>query len=230
MGSLRIHLPAPLRSTGVTRLRRSYGCSDSCPAALRVNDHEHRLVPDRSHGLLYSNFRTFRRQSPDAPAHRFATLPLSVGRFRFPGLGFAFYPQAHRSTRPNRVRQPADRSFTSGCSPRRLAASQLPWVTGRRAYAWGGLAPPRSSNLSVARVAASTRQPWAMFRYPFGVKNSGFTLHSTDTGNLRLSWWVSASTLDPPNVEFDHATNPADDRDVPPGSADRGVLADLGRR
>ena len=35
-GHSRIHLPASLRSPGVTRLRRYYGRSDSCPAALRV--------------------------------------------------------------------------------------------------------------------------------------------------------------------------------------------------
>ena len=28
--ALRLHLPAPLRSTGITRLHRYYGCSDSC--------------------------------------------------------------------------------------------------------------------------------------------------------------------------------------------------------
>src|SRR5437773_6197036 len=43
--------------------------------------------------------------------------------------------------RPNRVRHPTDWSTTSDCSPRRLAAAQLSSVSGRRAYAWRGLAP-----------------------------------------------------------------------------------------
>jgi len=38
-------------------------------------------TPPRSHGLIYSTFRPFRRQPPDAPAHRFDTLPLSVDGF-----------------------------------------------------------------------------------------------------------------------------------------------------
>jgi hypothetical protein len=41
-------------------------------------------------------------------------------------LGFAFNSQARHSDRPNRVRQPTDWQFVSGCSPPRLAATQLP--------------------------------------------------------------------------------------------------------
>jgi hypothetical protein len=37
--------------------------------------------------------------------------------------------QARRSTPPNRVRPPADRQFALGCSPPRLAATQLPSAT-----------------------------------------------------------------------------------------------------
>jgi hypothetical protein len=39
------HLPAPLRSTGITRLLRYYECSDSCPGGLPG------CSSDRSHGL-----------------------------------------------------------------------------------------------------------------------------------------------------------------------------------
>ena len=39
---------------------------------------------------------------------------------------FAMYEQARRSSPPNRVRYPTDRSFASGCSPPRFAATQLP--------------------------------------------------------------------------------------------------------
>ncbi|MBK9442618.1 MAG: IS66 family insertion sequence element accessory protein TnpB [Comamonadaceae bacterium] len=43
---------------------------------------------------------------------------------------FAMRLQARRHTPPNRVRYPADRQFASGCSPPRLAATQLPSTTG----------------------------------------------------------------------------------------------------
>src|SRR5512139_193162 len=46
-----------------------------------------------------------------------------------PGLDFALNPQARRYARPNRVRHPTDCMFASGCSPPRLAATQLPLAT-----------------------------------------------------------------------------------------------------
>ena len=80
---------------------------------------------------MYPTFPSFRRQPPDTPQHRFDTLPLSV--LGFPpaaDLGFASSQQARRNARPNRVRHPTDRWFTSGYSPPRLVATQLPSVTG----------------------------------------------------------------------------------------------------
>ena len=47
-------------------------------------------------------------------------------------LGFAFHSQARHSRRPNRVRQPTDQQFVSGCSPRHLAMAQLPSTIGAR--------------------------------------------------------------------------------------------------
>jgi len=44
-------------------------------------------------------------------------------------LGFAFPLQARHDNRPNRVRQPTDRRFTSSCSPPPLARTQLLSVT-----------------------------------------------------------------------------------------------------
>ena len=64
--SPRIHLPAPLCSTPVTALHRSYGCSDSC-AALQP--------PRRSPCFTHIAFRPFRLQSPDASRRPFHTLP-----------------------------------------------------------------------------------------------------------------------------------------------------------
>ena len=43
---------------------------------------------------------------------------------------FAMNEQARRYIPPNRVRYPTDRRFASGCSPPRLAATQLPSATG----------------------------------------------------------------------------------------------------
>ena len=67
----------------------------------------------------------FRLQPRRAPRYRF------VHHARLPDLspGFALNEQARRYTPPNRVRHPADRQFTSGCSPPRLATTQLPSVT-----------------------------------------------------------------------------------------------------
>jgi hypothetical protein len=50
--------------------------------------------------------------------------------WRLSGLDFALNPQARRYVRPNRVRHPTDCMFTSGCSPPRLATTQLPLITG----------------------------------------------------------------------------------------------------
>ena len=44
-------------------------------------------------------------------------------------LDFALRPQARRTTQPKRVRYPAGCSFASGCSPPRIAATQLPSAT-----------------------------------------------------------------------------------------------------
>ena len=60
---------------------------------------------------------------------------------RHSGLGFAFARQARRNVRPNRVRHPTDRGFTSDCFGPRLTTTPLSSVTGRRASAWRGLAP-----------------------------------------------------------------------------------------
>ncbi len=43
--------------------------------------------------------------------------------------GFALGPRTRRTTTPKRVRYPAGCSFASGCSPPRIAATQLPSAT-----------------------------------------------------------------------------------------------------
>jgi hypothetical protein len=58
------------------------------------------------------------------------------------GVGFAFHSQARRDTWPNRVRHPADRSFTSWCSPPRLAATQFQFGCGPEALGPEGTCTP----------------------------------------------------------------------------------------
>jgi len=63
---------------------------------------------------------------------------------------FATNEQARRHIPPNRVRHPADRQFASGCSPPRLAATQLPPATGL----W--LTPTRTSTVPLRRLYGRT--------------------------------------------------------------------------
>jgi hypothetical protein len=82
-----LHLPAPLRSPGVTRLHRYYGCSDSCTAALRtgLTAHEHRSVSRA--GLPALRVWPSEHSAPNhlaRPRHRFNTQPLSVTGFLKP--------------------------------------------------------------------------------------------------------------------------------------------------
>jgi len=124
----------PLCSMPVTALPRSYGRSDSCP-------------PRSSSTLGGMNSSSRRRQvslvhtaRPSMPsvtkhlAHPAIASPLPAQRGRLPGLysglDFTLNPQARRYARPNRVRQPTDCMFASGCSPPRLTTRQLPSATG----------------------------------------------------------------------------------------------------
>ena len=85
--------------------------SDSCTAHL----------PCRSPRLLRHTFLSFHLQPRGLPGHR---LPPRQRDQRV--SDFALESQARRSSPPNRVRYPTDRQFASGCSPPRLAATQLP--------------------------------------------------------------------------------------------------------
>ena len=110
-------------SRGSSPLRYHEG-SDSYTAHLRR----------RSPHLLRHTFLSFRLQPRGLPSHR---LP---PRQRDPRVSdFAMYEQARRSSPPNRVRHPTDRLFASGCSPPRLATTQLPsaselWLTPTRTF------------------------------------------------------------------------------------------------
>ena len=73
--------------------------------------------------------------------------PLPAQRDRLPGSrpvqDFTSNPQARRYARPNRVRHPTDCRFASGCSPPRLAATQLPLATQERASPGKGTSTPQ---------------------------------------------------------------------------------------
>jgi hypothetical protein len=117
-GSHAIHLPISLPSEQFcfpllqrVTSQRYYEDSDSCSAH----------PPRRSPHLLRHTFLSFRLQPRRLPGHR---LP---PRQRVQRVSdFAMNEQARRSSPPNRVRHPTDRQFTSGCSPPRLATTQLP--------------------------------------------------------------------------------------------------------
>src|SRR5207249_2713663 len=102
-------LPAPLRSPGVTRIPRSYGCSDSCPAALRllIREHEHRLDPGRSLCFMCLAVRPFRLQPPSWPHDRFDTLPLSVVGFRVAPVRASPFPSVSAHKTCNEFEVPA---------------------------------------------------------------------------------------------------------------------------
>jgi hypothetical protein len=97
-------------SRGSSPLRYHEG-SDSCAVHLR----------HRSPHLPRHTFLSFRLQPRGLPGHR---LPPRQRDRRV--SDFAMNEQARRSSPPNRVRRPTDRQFASGCSPPRLAATQLP--------------------------------------------------------------------------------------------------------
>jgi hypothetical protein len=70
---------------------------------------------------------TFRPQPRDPPNGRFECQSPQRQRLL---PGFAMNEQARHQTPPKQVRHPTDCRFTSSCSPPRLAATQLPSITG----------------------------------------------------------------------------------------------------
>lgn len=135
-----------LRSVPVTALRRYYGRSDSCMAGSSCRQATMNAVPTTMQVSLLH-------------VHGLADHSVS-NHLTFPAVALARYPLARRASSASRrsglrrslagspkrpaesSSSPTDWSFVSCCFPPRLAATQLPSTTGRRAHAWGGLAPP----------------------------------------------------------------------------------------
>lgn len=101
-----------------------------------------RLVTDPRSGLPASLAPPSRRSAPNHPPspRRHLRAPSATGSLSVPG----FTTRCRLAARAGRIGFTcvADRRFTSSCSPPRLAATQLPSVTGPRARTWRGL-PPR---------------------------------------------------------------------------------------
>ena len=112
--------PVPRRSFALCASRglffplRYHEGSDPCAAHLQ---HSSPRLPRHT-------FLSFHLQPRELPGHR---LPPRQRDQRV--SGFAMESQARRSSPPNRVRYPTDQQFASGCSPPRLAATQLPSAT-----------------------------------------------------------------------------------------------------
>ena len=141
----RVHFPASLPSARLCfpRLTMASGSQPNrLPATCSTTK---ALTPatvhpgGRSPRLSRYTFPTFRLQPRGVLRHRFTRQLQRTGRVS----DFAMNEQARRHTPPNRVRHPADRQFASGCSPPRLATTQLPSTTG----SW--LAPTRTSTVQM---------------------------------------------------------------------------------
>lgn len=111
----RLHLPAPLRSPGVTRLHRYYERSDSCVEARQPRPRRslRRAVPWdpfsflHHAGLLASRVLSLQSlPSPITPLPPMTALspnPSASWVSRYTGRGFATRMQARQSVKPNRV-------------------------------------------------------------------------------------------------------------------------------
>ena len=130
--------PRPLQA-----LPRSYGPSDSCTGGSSSRERMNTLLIPMQVSLFHVHSLADRSVASHRgrPCRRFCTLPLTAPGARV-RVRLRLCPADSPTYRPKRVRHPTDQSSTSGCSPPRLTAAQLPLVSGRRAHAWRGLAPP----------------------------------------------------------------------------------------
>ena len=132
----RFHLPAPLRSAGVTPFRRYYGCSDSCrtsslrtglpasfvvPSAHSVSNH-----PLPSHCVVWViRQRAYRRTTPAGVRRVLADQ--ASGASPFP---------SRLATATGRIEFACatDWTFASGCSPPSFTGTQLPLATRNQTF------------------------------------------------------------------------------------------------
>jgi len=111
------------------------------------------------------------------PTTRAARWPLSPSPQRHRLLpGFAPDEQARRSFTPNQVRHPTDCRFTSGCSPPRLAATQLPSIA---EPATGSGTDLHRADKASSRTHSSRRKPG-----PMAAMDTGFRRYDNKRGLL----------------------------------------------
>ncbi len=139
-----------LRSLGsrpVTALLRYYGRSDSCSPGSSASLGMNTASIGQQVSLVHIA-RPSKHSVTKHLAHPAIASPLPAQRDRplglCPGLDFTLNPEARRYARPNRVRHyPTDCMFVSGCSPPRVAATQLPLTTRERASPGEGTFAPQ---------------------------------------------------------------------------------------
>jgi hypothetical protein len=107
----------------LTPVRKDCGPNRSpCLTSMNLPSIPSPSTPCRPSKRVWFNFWAYRA----SPSRRTAR-PQNSGDVR--QLGFAINEQARHDSRPKRVCQPTDWMFTSGCSPPRLTATQLPSIT-----------------------------------------------------------------------------------------------------
>ena len=134
----RLHLPAPLRSAGITRLHRYYECCDSCAEARRLGPFCSilgRAVPRHpfsSCAAQVSSLHAFHPSKPSvsnhpaAPHDRFCTYPLNVVGFPLAQARASPFNRRLASQRGRiEFAFATDDPFASRCSPPHLAVTQL---------------------------------------------------------------------------------------------------------
>jgi hypothetical protein len=138
----------PFAPRALPRFFATMGALPPVRAALRtlIRGNEHRPCPEQV--SLVHTARPSMHSATKHLARPAIASPLPTQRDRLlgfhPGLDFTLGLQAHRYARPNRVRHyPADCMVASGCSPPRLAATQLPLTTRERASPEEGTCTPQ---------------------------------------------------------------------------------------
>jgi hypothetical protein len=133
-----------LRSRPVTALPRYYGRSASCSPGSSASSGMNTVSIGQQVSLVHTARPSMHSVTKHLARSAIASpLPTQRGRLPglYPGLDFTLNPQARRYARPNRVRHPTDCMLASGCSPPRLAATQLPLATGSGHFPGGDFHP-----------------------------------------------------------------------------------------
>jgi hypothetical protein len=138
----------PLAPRALPRFSATTGALTPVQGALRTHPWGNEHPPRSWQVSLIHTARPSMHSVTKHLARPAITSPLPAQRDRLPGSrpvqDFTLNPQARRYARPNRVRHyPTDCMFASGCSPPRLAATQLPLAIRERASPGEGTFTPQ---------------------------------------------------------------------------------------